>query len=133
MGHSSTTLLVGSCEPFSGKSALVMGLVEQLRERRLPLRYGKPLATSIEQQSPDGPLIDDDVRFVGEIFNLPVEALLPSLQSSTPDPTQAQLRTGAVVSQVESLDSLLLQGIKALHLRHNSTSAELGLGRIWGT
>ena len=129
MGHSSTTLLVGSCEPFSGKSALVMGLVEQFRERRLPLRYGKPLATSIEQQSPDGPLIDDDVRFVGEIFNLPVEALLPSLQSSTPDPTQAQLRTGAVVSQVESLDSLqqLLGDAEGITLLEAAGSLNEGL------
>ena len=129
MGHSSTTLLVGSCEPFSGKSALVMGLVEQLRERRLPLRYGKPLATSIEQQSADGPLIDDDVRFVGEIFNLPVEALLPSLQSSTPDPTQAQLRTGAVVSQVESLDSLqqLLGDAEGITLLEAAGSLNEGL------
>ena len=129
MGHSSTTLLVGSCEPFSGKSALVMGLVEQFRERGLPLRYGKPLATSIEQQSPDGPLIDDDVRFVGEIFNLPVEALLPSLQSSTPDPTQAQLRTGAVVSQVESLDSLqqLLGDAEGITLLEAAGSLNEGL------
>ena len=64
MGHSGATLLVGSCEPFSGKSALVMGLVQQLRDKGQSLRYGKPLATSIEQQSGDA-LIDDDVRFVG--------------------------------------------------------------------
>ena len=51
MGHSGATLLVGSCEPFSGKSALVMGLVQQLRDKGQSLRYGKPLATSIEQQT----------------------------------------------------------------------------------
>ena len=43
MGHSGATLLVGSCEPFSGKSALVMGLVQQLRDKGQTLRYGKPL------------------------------------------------------------------------------------------
>ena len=106
MGHSSATLLVGSCEPFSGKSALVMGLLQQLRDRQLPLRYGKPLATSVEQHSGDGPLIDDDVRFVGEIFNLPSEALLPSLHSSTAGPTQAQLSTGAVVPAPEASATL---------------------------
>ncbi|HCA60642.1 MAG TPA: hypothetical protein DEO90_02100, partial [Synechococcales bacterium UBA8647] len=66
MGHSGATLLVGSCEPFSGKSALVMGLVQQLRDKGQSLRYGKPLATSIEQQTSGDTLIDDDVRFVGE-------------------------------------------------------------------
>ena len=106
MGHSSATLLVGSCEPFSGKSALVMGLLQQLRDRQLPLRYGKPLATSVEQHSGDGPLIDDDVRFVGEIFNLLSAALLPSLHSSTAGPTQAQLSTGAVVPAPEASATL---------------------------
>ena len=129
MGHSSTTLLVGSCEPFSGKSALVMGLVQQLRERRLPLRYGKPLATSIEQHSGEGPLFDDDVRFVGEIFNLPDESLLPSLQSSTPQPTQAQLRTGAVVPDDDSLASLkqLLGDAEGLTLLEAAGSLNEGL------
>ena len=42
MGYPSATLLVGSCEPFSGKSALVMGLAQQFRNRGLPFRYGKP-------------------------------------------------------------------------------------------
>ena len=81
MGHSGATLLVGSCEPFSGKSALVMGLVQQLRDKGQSLRYGKPLATSIEQHTQGDVLIDDDVRFVGEIFDLPPNALLPSLIS----------------------------------------------------
>ena len=118
MGHSSATLLVGSCEPFSGKSALVMGLLQQLRDRQLPLRYGKPLATSVEQHSGDGPLIDDDVRFVGEIFNLPSEALLPSLHSSTAGPTQAQLSTGAVVPAPEASATLrdLLGDLSLIHI-----------------
>ena len=96
MGHSGATLLVGSCEPFSGKSALVMGLVQQLRDKGQSLRYGKPLATSIEQHTQGDALIDDDVRFVGEIFDLPPSALLPSLTSSTPEPTKQQLATGSL-------------------------------------
>lgn len=81
MGYPSSTLLVGSCEPFSGKSALVMGLVQQFRHKGVPLRYGKPLATSLEHQGEaPGPLIDDDVRFLGEIFDLPLGSLLPSLR-----------------------------------------------------
>ena len=107
MGHSSATLLVGSCEPFSGKSALVMGLLQQLRDRQLPLRYGKPLATSVEQHSGDGPLIDDDVRFVGEIFNLPSEALLPSLHSSRYAPVaRPTLETGVRAMTAVALDLL---------------------------
>ena len=40
----SPTLLVGSCEAFSGKSALVLGLARQLVQRRVTVRFGKPLA-----------------------------------------------------------------------------------------
>ena len=43
-----TTLLIGSCEPFSGKSALVLGIAQQLIQSGLPIRFGKPLATSLE-------------------------------------------------------------------------------------
>ena len=106
MGHSGATLLVGSCEPFSGKSALVMGLVQQLRDKGQSLRYGKPLATSIEQQTSGDTLIDDDVRFVGEIFDLPPSALLPSLTSSTPEPTKKQLATGSLVAPEQALEQL---------------------------
>ena len=98
MGYPSSTLLVGSCEPFSGKSALVMGLVQQFRNKGVPLRYGKPLATSLEHQGEaPGPLVDDDVRFLGEIFDLPPGSLLPSLQAIAPATALGQLRSGASV------------------------------------
>ena len=42
------TLIIGSCEPFSGKSALVLGMSRHLRSLDIPVRFGKPLATSLE-------------------------------------------------------------------------------------
>ena len=89
------TLMIGSCEPFSGKSALVLGIARQLMARNQNIRYGKPLATSIENNSLDNPLliplIDDDVRFVGNILGLSEDQLIPSLHllsSSTANKTQ---------------------------------------------
>ena len=82
-------LLIGSCEPFSGKSAVVLGLARQLAQRGVSIAFGKPLATALEDDGPaggangtpsDAPLIDADVRFIGEILRLPAEQLLPSLQ-----------------------------------------------------
>lgn len=78
-------LLIGSCEPFSGKSAVVLGLARQLSQRGVPIVFGKPLATDLEENNADAsasgsPLLDADVRFVGEILKLPAEQLLPSLQ-----------------------------------------------------
>jgi BioD-like phosphotransacetylase family protein len=69
-------LLIGSCEPFSGKSAVVLGLGRQLLRQGVAVRFGKPLATTF-----DGPasLIDDDVRFVGTTLGLEEPQLIPSL------------------------------------------------------
>jgi BioD-like phosphotransacetylase family protein len=85
-----TTLLIGSLEPFSGKSAVVLGLGRQLIQRGFRLSFGKPLATSPDDatlpgNSPDGgPLIDADVRFVGSILGLGDEQLIPSLHRLEP-------------------------------------------------
>ena len=45
-----SVLLVGSCEPFSGKSALVLGLARHLMTKGAQIRFGKPLATSDEAE-----------------------------------------------------------------------------------
>lgn len=79
----SKTFLIGSCEPFSGKSALVLGIARNLIASNHLVRFGKPLATSLELNVSDGggiqKMIDDDVRFVGETLKLPDEDLIPSI------------------------------------------------------
>ena len=79
----SQILLIGSCEPFSGKSALVLGISKKLLEQGKKIRVGKPLATCIELTNPasmayEG-LIDDDVKFIGSTLNLAEENLIPSV------------------------------------------------------
>ena len=91
-----TTLLIGSCEPFSGKSALVLGIAQQLIQSGFPIRFGKPLATSLEWDPDQGPLpqplIDDDVRFIGDTLGLSADRLISSLHLLSP--TTATLRLG---------------------------------------
>ncbi len=83
-----TTLLIGSCEPFSGKSALALGIARQLIAANQSIRFGKPLATSVEWDpevsSLPQPLIDDDVRFIGTTLGLSEDQLIPSLQVLAP-------------------------------------------------
>ncbi len=98
----SSTLLIGSCHPFSGKSALVLGLARQAARMGVPVRFGKPLATSLRLDrrplpggaGPSAPLIDDDVRFVGGILGLAPDCLLPSLQLLEPATARQRLLQG---------------------------------------
>ena len=80
----SKTFLIGSCEPFSGKSALVLGIARKLIASNHLVRFGKPLATSLELNVSEGgdiqDMIDDDVRFVGETLKLSSDDLIPSIQ-----------------------------------------------------
>jgi BioD-like phosphotransacetylase family protein len=91
------TLLIGSCEPFSGKSAVVLGLARQLRLQGLEVRFGKPLATSLEAEGlpPAGePLVDPDVRFVGATLGLEEHQLIPSLDAMEPALARQRLMAG---------------------------------------
>ena len=91
-------LLIGSCEPFSGKSALVLGLARQLARQGVSLAFGKPLATCMEAEirQPGDPLLDADVRFVGATLGLPLTQLIPSLQSLDPASQSQRLLAGAL-------------------------------------
>ncbi len=90
-----TTLMVGSCEPFSGKSALVLGIARHLIATNHQIRFGKPLATSLDLEHslsklPD-PIIDDDVRFVGRTLELSEKQLIPSLHLLAPSTAEERL------------------------------------------
>jgi BioD-like phosphotransacetylase family protein len=102
MGHDSAStharssaLLIGSCEPFSGKSAVVLGLARQWLQRGVPVRIGKPLADSAELTTgSSAALIDDDVRFVGQILGLSDEQLVPSVHLQGADVARERLLAG---------------------------------------
>ncbi len=77
------TLMIGSCEPFSGKSALVLGIARKLLDSNQSVRLGKLLATSFDFKSDlnveSGTIVDDDVRFIGETLDLEESSLIPSV------------------------------------------------------
>ena len=95
-----STLLIGSCEPFSGKSALVLGLARQLAAAGHAVRFGKPLATSLDWAPEAGPLpdplIDDDVRFIGTTLGLTEDQLIPSLHLLAPATADQRLEAGTL-------------------------------------
>jgi len=151
----SKTFLIGSCEPFSGKSALVLGLARNLIASNHLVRFGKPLATSLELNVSDKgdiqDMIDDDVRFVGETLQLSAENLIPSIQflaSSTAskriqenisDPGiklnefKKLLNSGEVINILEAAGSLhegLLYGLSLSQLA-KGLNAKVLLAHFW--
>ena len=108
-----SALLIGSCQPFSGKSALVLGLGRQLLQRGLAVRFGKPLAVGLDPQGSGGtPLIDADVRFVGRSLALADDQLIPALEVQGPARSHERLLAGTL----DSSDALagLRQHLQAL-------------------
>ncbi|MBM5827860.1 MAG: phosphotransacetylase family protein [Cyanobacteria bacterium M_surface_7_m2_040] len=115
-----TTLLLGSCEAFGGKSAVVLGLIRQLVAAGADVHYGKPLATSLESRAgdpaliDDALLIDDDVQFVGTTLHLPASRLLPSLHVLSAASAQQRLLSGSGASEPDGALAAVRRQLEAL-------------------
>jgi uncharacterized protein len=80
-------LLIGSTESYSGKSATIVGMAQQLSAQGLKIGYGKPIGTCLSESPADN--LDEDVRFISQILNLP--SSLPTLLSLTPETIHRRL------------------------------------------
>jgi hypothetical protein len=131
-----TALLIGSCEPFSGKSAVVLGLGRQLLRLGVGLSFGKPLASDADDdqlvQQPGDPLLDPDVRFVGSTLGLPESQLIPSLHTINADTAHGRLLAGDLApgAGFEALKQRLRQGADDLALLEAAGS--LSEGHLYG-
>ncbi len=127
------TLMIGSCEPFSGKSAFILGLSRKLIAANFPIRLGKPLATSFDEDLPgtSAPqlLIDDDVRFVGETLGLSEEELIPSLHLLSPKTAYKRLASSKLVvdTPFEDLKKQLSFPFEGLTILEGAGSLHEGL------
>jgi BioD-like phosphotransacetylase family protein len=70
-------LLIGSIAPYSGKTAVILGIGHWLQQQNKKIGYGKPLGdfSPNNWQQPD----DADLRFVSETFQLEAAAQKPTL------------------------------------------------------
>ncbi len=80
-------LLIGSTTPYSGKSATVLGLAQQLKKRGLNIAFGKPVA--IEGSADQA---DADVEFIQATLGLSPEQIRPTLLTLEPDLIRQRLR-----------------------------------------
>jgi BioD-like phosphotransacetylase family protein len=131
-----TALLIGSCEPFSGKSAVVLGLGRQLLSLGVGLSFGKPLASGCNEeqrvQQPGDPLLDPDVHFIGSTLALGESQLIPSLHTIDTDSAHGRLLAGDLApgAGFEALKQRLQQGEDDLALLEAAGS--LSEGQLYG-
>jgi hypothetical protein len=61
-------LLVGSLEPYSGKSGIILGLAHLLHQRAMAIAYGKPVGTAMNRD--DAAKEEADIEFISESLTL---------------------------------------------------------------
>jgi BioD-like phosphotransacetylase family protein len=107
VAKSAKYLLVGSTEAYSGKSATIMGVAHQLQAKGLDIGYAKPLGTSLSANQPDA--IEEDVRFMTQVLNLPQKGLRSPLLSLDAETIQKRLRGDDSTDYRQSLKQYLQQ------------------------
>jgi uncharacterized protein len=115
-------LLIGSLEAYSGKSATILGLAQQLLSKDLQVAYGKPLSTFTAPLSPD--VVDEDIRFLQQTLGLADSQLRPTiLWLDTPRLLQRMQGADQIdyrqqlsqYSQGHDGDLVILEGPSTLH------------------
>ncbi len=105
MANSAKILLIGSIEPYSGKSGTILGLGRQLQERGLAIAYGKPMGTVgnddqfVEQ--------DADVQFITEALGLKGNQIYPPLLMLSKATIENRLQGNDATNYTEVLKTTL--------------------------
>lgn len=107
MAKSAKYLLVGSTEAYSGKSATILGIAHQLREKGLDIAYGKPLGTCLRGNQSEA--FEEDVRFIRKILNLPQKQVRSPLLSLNAETIQKRLQGDDLTNYRQSLKPYLQQ------------------------
>jgi uncharacterized protein len=105
VAKSAKYLLVGSTEAYSGKSATILGVAHQLKEKGLDVAYSKPLGTCLRDDQPDA--IEEDFRFMTEVLNLPEKRVRSPLLSIATATIQARLQGEDSTNYRQSLKQYL--------------------------
>ncbi|WP_320664104.1 phosphotransacetylase family protein [Prochlorococcus sp. MIT 1223] len=127
------TLMIGSCEPFSGKSALVLGMARKCIASQKKVRFGKPLATTVElfseSESRNSKIIDEDVRFIGKTLGLSAKDLIPSVDYISSESSESRLIDSNLQPGIrfEEFKETLLDPIDGINILEGAGSLHEGL------
>jgi BioD-like phosphotransacetylase family protein len=90
VAKSAKYLLIGSTEPYSGKSTVALGIASQLQSQGMKLSYSKPLG--IGKRDTDPVLQDPDSLFVARSLGLSEAQTQPPVLMLTPDRVHQRVR-----------------------------------------
>lgn len=79
MVKSAKSLIIASVEAYTGKSATILGVAHQLKEKGLTLSYGKPVGNFFHEKETE--TIEDDVQLIAEALQLSQEQIKNPLVS----------------------------------------------------
>ncbi len=91
MAYSRQHLLIGSIDPYSGKSTVVLALAHTLLQQGIDLAYGKPIGTCPEALEGAACSMDGDVSFLTQTLQLSADHLQPTVVLSAPQQLEARL------------------------------------------
>jgi len=113
---SAKCLLIGSPEAYSGKSAVILGMLHRFQQMGFNLAYSKPVGTCPSEAGDD---LDEDVRFIAETLGLSSSQILATLlnldqatiaQRISGDDTTNYLQEFVRVAQAQVGDLVLIEG-----------------------
>ncbi|MGB7442400.1 MAG: phosphotransacetylase family protein [Coleofasciculaceae cyanobacterium] len=98
-------LLVGSTEAYSGKSATIIGVANQLQSLGVDVSYGKPLGTCL--RSDQSSEVEEDVQLMMESLNLPSNRMRGPLLCLDSETIERRLRGEDSINYRQSLNLYL--------------------------
>ncbi len=101
-------LFVGSTEPFSGKSAAILGLAKHLQQQGMKITYGKPIGSCMGEEC-SGEAEDADMRFVAESLQLTKAQMPPMLLQLNEEVLLAQMQQNPAGSAADPPIAPLLE------------------------
>jgi len=110
-------LVIGSLEPYSGKTGVILGIIHQLKSRNIDVSYIKPISSSFDEEE------DVDTKLIEKILSLPQDRIVPPLIHMDWDKISQKIENqdtnnylSNVISQIKSIqgDLVLIEGAGTL-------------------
>jgi len=110
-------LVIGSLEPFGGKTGVILGIIHQLKSRNIDVSYIKPISSSFDEEE------DVDTKLIEKILSLPQDRIVPPLIHMDWDKISQKIENqdtnnylSNVISQIKSIqgDLVLIEGAGTL-------------------